>query len=38
MAVREHILLFSLLGLLLMAAIILVIAPGPVTWALSLID
>ena len=35
---REHILLFSVLGLLLMAAIILMIAPGPVTWALSLID
>jgi hypothetical protein len=38
LAVREHILLFSVLGLLLMAAIILMIAPGPVTWALSLID
>jgi hypothetical protein len=38
LAVREHILLFSVLGLLLMAAIILMIAPGPGTWALSLID
>jgi hypothetical protein len=38
LAVREHILLFSVLGLLLMAAIILMVAPGPVTWALSLID
>jgi hypothetical protein len=38
LAVREHILLFSVLGLLLMAAIILMVAPGPVTLALSLID
>jgi hypothetical protein len=38
LAVREHILLFSVLALLLMAAIILMVAPGPVTWALSLID
>jgi hypothetical protein len=38
MAMREHILLFGVLGLLLMAAIILMVAPGPVTWALSLID
>jgi hypothetical protein len=38
MAMREHILLFGVLGLLLMAAITLMVAPGPVTWALSLID
>jgi hypothetical protein len=38
MAVRDYILLFGVLGLLLMAAIILMVAPGPVTWALSLID
>jgi hypothetical protein len=36
--VREHIFLFGVLGLLLMAAIILMVAPEPVTWALSLID
>jgi hypothetical protein len=35
---REHVLLFCLLVLLLMAAIILIVAPGPVTWALSLIE
>jgi hypothetical protein len=35
---REQIVLFSLLGLVLTAAIILIIAPGPVTWALSLIE
>jgi hypothetical protein len=34
---REHVLLFFLLGLVLIATIILVIAPGAVTWALSLI-
>jgi hypothetical protein len=34
---REHMLLFCLLGLVLTAAIILVIAPGTVTWALSLV-
>ena len=33
---REHVLLFCLLGLVLTAAIILVSAPGTVTWALSL--
>ena len=34
---REHLLLlFCLLGLVLTAAITLVIAPGTVTWALSL--
>jgi len=38
LAVREHILLFGVLALLLMAAIILMVATGPVTWALSLID
>jgi hypothetical protein len=38
LAVREHILIFGVVGLLLMAAIILMVAPGPVTWALSLID
>jgi hypothetical protein len=34
---REHVFLFCLLGLVLIATIILVIAPGPVTWALALI-
>ena len=33
---REHVFLYCLLGLVLTAAIILVIAPGTVTWALSL--
>jgi hypothetical protein len=33
---REHVLLFCLLGLVLTAASILVGAPGTVTWALSL--
>jgi len=37
---REHVLLFCfcLLGLVLAATIILVIAPGAVTWALALIE
>jgi len=35
---REHVLLFCLLGLVLAAAIMLLIAPGEVTWALSLIE
>ena len=35
---REHVLLFCLLGLVLIATIILVTAPGAVTWALALID
>jgi hypothetical protein len=35
---REHVLLFSLLGLVLTATIILVTAPGAVTWALALIE
>jgi hypothetical protein len=35
---REHVLLFSLLGLVLTAAIILAIAAGAVIWALSFID
>jgi hypothetical protein len=35
---REHVLLFCLLGLVLTAAIMLLIAPGEVTWALSLIE
>jgi hypothetical protein len=35
---REHVLLFCLLGLVLTAAILLVIAPGAVTWALALVD
>jgi len=35
---REHVLLFCLLGLVLMSAIMLLIAPGEVTWALSLIE
>jgi hypothetical protein len=33
---RDHALLFCPLGLVLTAAIILVIAPGTVTWALCL--
>ena len=36
--VREHVLLFCLLGLVLAGTIILVIAPGAVTWALALIE
>jgi hypothetical protein len=35
---REHVLLFCLVGLVLIAAIMLLIAPGEVTWALSLIE
>jgi hypothetical protein len=35
---RDHVLLFGLLGLLLLAVVMLIIAPGPVTWALSLIE
>jgi len=35
---RDHVLLFFLLGLLLMAVVILIIAPGHVTWALSLVE
>jgi hypothetical protein len=35
---RDRVLLFCLLGLLLTAAAILIIAPGHVTWALSLIE
>jgi hypothetical protein len=35
---RDRVLLFCLLGLPLMAAAILIIAPGHVTWALSLIE
>jgi hypothetical protein len=35
---REHVLLFCLLGLLLTAAIMLMVAPGSVTWALSFIE
>jgi len=34
----EHVPLFCLLGLVLIAAIMLVIAPGAVTWTLALID
>jgi hypothetical protein len=34
----ERALLFCLLGLLLTAAIILMIAPGAVTWALSFVE
>jgi hypothetical protein len=37
-AMREHVLLFCLLGLVLTATIILVTAPGAVTWALSLVE
>jgi hypothetical protein len=35
---RERVLLFCLLGLVLTATIMLVTAPGAVTWALSLIE
>jgi hypothetical protein len=35
---REHVLLFCLLGLVVIATTILVIAPGAVTWALALIE
>jgi hypothetical protein len=35
---REHVHLFCLLGLVLTATIILVAAPGAVTWALALIE
>jgi hypothetical protein len=35
---REHMLLFLLVGLLLAAAIMLMIAPGSVTWALSFVQ
>jgi hypothetical protein len=37
-AMREHVLLFCLLGLVLTATIILVIAPGAVTWTLAFIE
>jgi hypothetical protein len=35
---REHVLVFCLLGLVLIAAIILVIAPAAVTWTLAVIE
>jgi len=35
---RDNVLLFCLLDLVLIAAIMLLIAPGEVTWALSLIE
>jgi hypothetical protein len=35
---REHVLLFCMLGLVLIAAVMLLIAPGEVTWAPSLIE
>jgi hypothetical protein len=35
---REHVLVFCLLGLVLIAAIILVIAPAAVTWTLAIIE
>jgi len=35
---REHVILFSLLGLVLTATIMLVTAPGAVTWALAFIE
>ena len=35
---RERVLLFCLLGLVLTAAIMLAVAPGAVTWALALIE
>ena len=35
---REHVLLFCLLGLVVIATIILVVAARAVTWAMALID
>ena len=35
---RERVLLFCLLGLVFIATMILVTAPGAVTWALALIE
>jgi len=35
---REHVLLFCLLGLVLAITIMLVIEPGAVTWAVGLIE
>jgi hypothetical protein len=35
---REHVLLFCLLGLVLPATMILVAAPGAVTWALAFME
>jgi len=35
---RDHVLLFCLVGLVLIAAIVLLVAPGEVTWALALIE
>jgi hypothetical protein len=35
---REHVLLFCLLGLVFTVTIILVTAPGAVTWAVALIE
>ena len=35
---REHVLLCCLLGLVLTATILLVTAPGAVTWAIALIE
>ena len=35
---REHVFLFCLVGLVLIVAIMLLIAPGEVTWALSLVE
>jgi len=35
---REHVLLFCPLGVVLTATIILVAAPGAVTWAMGLIE
>jgi hypothetical protein len=35
---RERVLLFCLLGLVLTAAMMLAVAPGAVTWALALIE
>ena len=37
-AMREHVLLFCLLGLVLTATIILLIEPRAVTWAVGLIE
>jgi len=35
---RDHMFLFCLVGLVLIAALVLLLAPAEVTWALSLIE
>jgi hypothetical protein len=35
---RDYVLLFCLVALVLIAALVLLIAPGEVTWALSLLE